>query len=99
METVECPSCLTDSEDVLTAFSSDNPCPVCGLGAAAAKRVIQVRRGYATDAVKDKFAQLTIDLDKAQNINRRLHNFLSRLISASQAAITYDGSQGEETTV
>lgn len=93
MEETECPSCLNKSADITAKFQAGEPCPHCGLSAQSAKEVIRIRRGYATDALKERLADLIVRVDIAERRLNRLHNFISRAVSEFQQVITYTDNE------
>lgn len=64
---VHCPGCGDYSSAIGMAFSNGDPCPTCGLSAAALAEITSVRATHANDAVKAEFEKLCVRADLAES--------------------------------
>lgn len=64
-EKLECPGCGALSSSVLARAEQGEPCPFCGLSAAAIYEIHRVRRRKADEDLKDRLEKALIERDRA----------------------------------
>lgn len=81
-----CPGCDSHTSDIRRAFENDQPCPTCGLSAAAYE-LIGVKRSQADDRVKAAADAAIRDLDqwrrRALIAEWRLNTIINAVTDAS----------------
>lgn len=65
-EKMTCPGCDARLSSVLYAFQNGDPCPVCGLSAAAALEIQSVRNVQADSRLKERLEKAITERDAAQ---------------------------------
>jgi hypothetical protein len=79
---MECPGCGAVSSSVLLKVADGEPCPYCGLSAAAVLEIAGVRRKQADEELKERLERALIDLDRAQAEAAKLRAVVSSARSA-----------------
>ncbi len=73
-----CPACDAVTSNVRSAFERGEPCPHCGLSAAAAAELLAARaRGAETELV-ERTARAELRAERAEGESARLRDVLTR---------------------
>jgi Zn-finger nucleic acid-binding protein len=78
-EKMTCPACNAHLSSVRTAFLDGDPCPNCGLSAAAALEVIAAIERGADEALTESAAKANQRADVAEAQVRRLQRKVERI--------------------
>ena len=74
-----CPACTSHTSTIREAFLNGDPCPVCGLSAAAAMEIDTVRASRADAALREKYEQAVVHADRAEAEVSKLQRRLGRI--------------------
>ena len=74
-----CPGCNSHTSDIAQAFFNDQPCPTCGLSAAAAREIMVIRQARADEAIKAEFEKLRLRADRAEQSRDALQECVNDL--------------------
>lgn len=74
----ECPGCESYSSSVLAAFERGEPCPYCGLSAAAALEIEAVKTSRADGALRERLAVVLRERDEMKRELDRSRSQLQR---------------------
>lgn len=78
-EKMTCPGCSFHSSSVMAAFDDAEPCPSCGLSAAAALEIFGIRATRADVAVKAQAAEAIRRLDAAETRAAKAERLVERM--------------------
>lgn len=81
-ERLECPACESETSTVLIRFRDGEPCPYCGLSAAAMAEIFDARKRGADKALMTKYTEAVKRADKAEREVSHLRSKLSRIEQA-----------------
>jgi|HubBroStandDraft_2_1064218.scaffolds.fasta_scaffold317797_2 hypothetical protein len=80
---MECPGCGAYSSSVLIPVRDGQPCPFCGLSAAAISEIQGVRRARADEALRKRLEAALIERDRA----RTEAEIATRMLEAARSAL------------